>query len=103
MKTAEVLETKDMNYKNGYVECACGWRHEFRDGFNGHHIASCPFCDLKLDIREQRKVTYGRRNNLTVEIGKHWYFVMSNGIHVRYKKRIDRTYTGLSMRRADNL
>jgi len=103
MQKAEVTETVDLKYKAGYIQCACGWRKELGDGFNGYHIANCPSCTSGLATRDQRKVTFGQRNNLTVEIGRNIYFVLSNGIHVRYSANVISRHTGLSERQADRL
>lgn len=103
MERAAITETVDTNYKGGFVKCACGWFKEFGDGFNQYHIANCPACTPQLKTRDQRKVTTGRPGNLKVEIGRHTYFVLDNGIHVRYSAQVSRTYTGLSERSADSL
>lgn len=102
METAKVIKTIDWAYKNGFAQCQCGWRQYFENGFNEYHIERCPECS-DIEIRHQRKVTYGSRNNYTVEIGDNYYFVLSNGIHVRFKQRIYNTYTGLSESQADRL
>jgi len=103
MQKAEITETKDLNYKAGYIECACGWRKELGDGFNGYHIANCPNCTAALTTRNQRKVIFGENKRLTAEIGENWYFVLSNGIHVRYQKVVHARHTGLTERQADKL
>ena len=103
MDNAKVYKTDDLNYKNGFVKCKCGYNHPLGDGFNGYYIESCPDCTPTLKTRNQRKVIFGKRNNLTVEIGKNIYFVLSNGIHIRYSSDIYRRYTGLSERKADKL
>lgn len=104
-KQAEIIKTNDLNYNQGYVMCNCGWVQKLGDGFNGYHISSCPNCDKTIDIRNQRKVIYGdgeNKQNMSVDIGENWYFVLTNGINVRYKKNVHTT-TGLSMRQADDL
>ncbi len=102
-KNSQVYKTVDTNYKDGFVQCDCGWKQSLGDGFNQYYIGSCPDCDPTISTRNQRKVTYGRPNNLTVEIGDNIYFVLSNGIHVRFKKHIYETHHGLSERQADML
>lgn len=103
MKVAMVVKTVNLGYKSGYVECVCGWRKELGDGFNGHHIANCPKCTPELETRNQRKVTTGRPGNLHVTIGRHIYFVLSNGLHMQFSRCIYREHFGLSQHRADAL
>lgn len=102
---AEVQSTENLNYKDGYVQCQCGWRKDLGDGFNGYRISSCPKCDLSVSTRSQRKVITGnpRGHGLTVELGHFTYFALSNGIHVQYSKCVSRTVTGLSESQADRL
>lgn len=103
MKTAQVTETKDLNYKNGYLQCKCGYRKEMGNGFNGYHIENCPECTPELETRTQRKVIYGdgkNKNNMTADIGTNIYFVLSNGIHMRHSF-CGTSHTGLSLRKAD--
>lgn len=83
MQFANLTSTDDLNYKQGFVECACGWRKELGNGFNGYHIDVCPSCTPELQTRTQSKVMFGEHKNLTVEIGSFRYFVIKNGIHVR--------------------
>lgn len=105
MKLANVSETKDLNYQNGYVECKCGWRKELGNGFNGYHIDNCPKCTLTLYTMNRRKVTTGspKGKNLTVKLGSFTYFVLSNGIHVQYSASVSSVHTGLSEKMADRL
>lgn len=98
-QAAQITATADLGYKAGYVLCACGWREELGDGFNGYTIAQCPTCDPRLVVRNQRKVVYfdKARRSLRADIGANYYFVIfviSNGIHVRYKTHIDRVEYG---------
>jgi len=106
MKNANVSETVDLKYKSGYVKCLnCNWRKELGDGFNGYLIDSCPNCTPELETHYQRKVMYNDKVHrpLTVEIGTNIYFVLSNGIHVRYEAHIYQTYHGLTEAEADKL
>lgn len=104
MQYANLLEEKDLNYKNGYVQCVCGWRKELGNGFNGYHIDHCPKCTPELETRSQRKVTTGsRKTGYTVTIGNHVYFVIKDCIHVLYSETVYQTYTGLTIRQADAL
>jgi hypothetical protein len=100
METAKVIKTDDLDYKKGFVQCACGWRKELGDGFNGYHIATCPKCDPTITIRHQERVVWGTKTGMNVEIGDNQYFVLSNGIHVRYAANIRERYTGLTPRQA---
>lgn len=101
---AELVKTEELNWKNGYVQCACGWRKELGDGFNGYHIDACPDCTPELRTRVQRKVTTGSpRHGLTVELGQFTYFVIKNCMHVQYGKKVSQTFTGLSERQADRI
>lgn len=91
---SEVLETLDLKYKGGYVQCQCGYKKELGDGFNGYLIDGCPACE-KVKTLTREKVTYfdKRINNLVCEHGTHTYFILSNGIHVRYAAVVtNRTY-----------
>ena len=105
MQTAEVTHTDDLGYKDGFVACACGWRHELGDGFNGYHIASCPSCTPTLNTLLQRKVIYNDKQHpkLRADIGSNYYFVLSNGIQIRYKTAGIVSHFGLTERQADKL
>lgn len=103
MKKANVTLTENLNYKGGFVECACGWRKELGNGFNGYYIANCPSCTLELDTRTQRKTCSGRPRNLTIKLGRFTYFALSNGIHVQFKAQVRRVEYGRSMHRYDAL
>lgn len=103
MSKAIVTKTVDLHWKGGYVECACGWRKELGNGFNGYHIASCPACAPSIETRDQRKVVFGERGKLTAEIGHNLYFALSNGIHIRYAKTVVHRETGLTEKQADRL
>ena len=103
MNIANINKTDDLNYKAGFVQCACGWHKELGNGFNGYHIDNCPSCTPELSTRLQRKVTYGKAKSLTVEIGKFIYFVISNGCNIQYSRFAERVYNGLSKRQADNI
>jgi hypothetical protein len=105
MKRAAVTETVNTGYKAGYVQCACGWRKELGDGFDGYHIANCPECTSELHTRDQRKVTTGRPvgHGLTVSLGRHIYFVMDNGIHIQFSKQPHTVLRNLTERQADAL
>jgi len=96
MDTAELVKTVDLNYKGGYVECACGWRKDLGDGFNGYHIANCPACTPGLRTRIQRKVIYWdkKRHSLRADIGQNVYFNIKGSITVRYAARATRTEWG---------
>jgi len=104
MKTenANLLKTVDLKYRGGYVECACGWRKDLGDGFNGYHIDRCPSCSKKIHAWSQRKVVHGHKNNYTADIGKNVYFVINKCIHVRFLFA-GQSYTGLSLRKAEAL
>lgn len=103
MQRAEVISVDDLNWKNGFVKCACGWKKTLRNGFNGYHIANCPKCTPELETRIQRKVTTGSSPNLTVELGTFHYFALSNGIQVQYSAYVTQTIRGLSERRAESI
>lgn len=81
--TSTVTNTNDLNYKQGYVKCACGWSKELGDGFNGYHIDCCPNCDKTLATRTQNQVTIGPVRNTVTYYGVFKYFVPSNGNNVR--------------------
>ena len=102
MKRTEITQTVDTGYKAGFVKCSCGYQKDLGDGFNQYHIDHCPECTPELETRSQRKVMYGSKNSYTVDIGKPVYFVLSNGINVRYSFT-GQTYRGLSERQADNM
>jgi len=102
MKTANVTNTVDLNYNNGYVECACGWYKNLGNGFNGYHIDACPACTPELETRNQRKViTGGNYSGFQVTVGNHVYFVISNGIHVQYSRDVAYTTRCATERQAD--
>lgn len=103
MDRAKVINTEDLKWKRGYVVCACGWRKELGDGFNGYQIDACPSCTPELKTRRQSKVTTGtpRGRGLTVELGTFTYFVIDNGIHVQYDAHVRQTISGLSEKQAD--
>lgn len=86
MIKAEVFETVDVDYKGGRIECACGWTHDLGDGFNIFKITTCPNCDKTITTRIQNKVSYWdkSRRKMRHDVGDNRYFVLSNGIHVRY-------------------
>lgn len=88
VEKATVTETIDLNYKNGYVQCDCGWFKELGDGFNGYKINCCPTCNQKLATRTQNQVTVGRIYSTTTHYGTFKYFVMSNGIHVQFYRNV---------------
>lgn len=91
MQTAQVTKTDDLNYKDGFVKCACGYEKTLGNGFNGYHIANCPQCTPDLHLRRQNTVTTGSKGNYTVRHGAFEYFVLSNGIHVQYSARVVQT------------
>jgi hypothetical protein len=103
MNAAQVYHTVDTNYKQGAAICDCGWHKKLGKGFNVYHFKSCPSCDEGITTRNQRKVITGTKENYTVTLGEHIYFVLSNGIHIQYSSKVTRRYTGLSLRKADNL
>jgi hypothetical protein len=81
---AVLSETKNLNYKGGYVQCACGWRKELGDGFNGYYILACLACNPAISTRSQGRVTVGRPGNYTIRHGHFVYFVIADCIHVQY-------------------
>lgn len=89
--TSTVTSTSNLNYKKGYVQCACGWRKELGDGFNGYHIDCCPNCNTKLETRVQNQVVIGPWNKTTTFYGVFKYFVLSNGIHIQYYRYVNKT------------
>lgn len=93
MKRAEIIKHVDLKYKNGYVECACGWHKDLGDGFNGYHIDVCPACTQQLEVRHQRRVIYNGTDDMQADVGDNVYFALSNGINVRYSNAT-RTYYG---------
>lgn len=94
-----VVSTVDLHYKNGYVSCACGWRKELGDGFNGYMIDICPSCTPTLQTRSQSQVTTGRPGHYIIEQGRFVYFVLSNGIHVQYSAYVYHTQYRKQMKR----
>jgi len=102
MQRALITETELTGWKNGYVQCKCGWRKDLGEGFNGYKIANCPACTPILETRTQRKVIYGTPSNYTADVGVNTYFLLSSGISIRYSFS-GTSHTGLSMRRAQNL
>jgi hypothetical protein len=102
MEKANIHKTIDTNYKGGKVICKCGWEHPLGDGFNVYHIDNCPNCTPELKTRAQRKVTYWGGKNMTADIGENIYFVLSNGINIRYSF-VGTSHTGLSMNKANTL
>lgn len=106
MQHAQVVSTEDLLYKGGFVHCdACNWHHELGDGFNGYHVNACPSCTPDLETRSQRKVVYNDKihSGLRVDIGHNGYFVLSNGIHVRYETSGIQSHFGLTEKQADRL
>lgn len=90
---AEVVEAIDLKYKNGFVECVCGWRKELGDGFNGYKIDCCPSCDKTLATRIQTTVTTGSKGNYKVQHGTFVYFVITSNnpvmqLHIQYKANV---------------
>lgn len=102
MEQANINKTVDTKYKNGFVLCNCGYKKELGDGFNQHYIDNCPNCTAELTTINQRKVIYGGNKCMTADIGTNIYFVISNGIHVRYSFS-GRSYYNLSIQSADKL
>lgn len=101
---AQLTNTKDLKWKAGFVQCACGWRKDLGDGFNGYHINKCPQCSPEITTRIQRKVTVGNpRHGLTVTLGSHVYFTIDNCIQVQFSKQVYSTHTGLTEKQADRL
>lgn len=105
MKFSNVNRTEDISYKGGFVKCACGWRKDLGDGFNGYHIDNCPSCSPQLFTRDQRKVITGSKTGrgIDVSIGGHTYFVLSNGIHVQFCESASLVAIGISERQADKM
>lgn len=101
--TAPSMGDVDLHYKQGFVECLCGWKKELGDGSNGHYILLCPDCTPNLSLRLQEKVMYGTPKNMTVELGYHYYFTIEQGLSIRYKSNVWSKQTGLSIRRAANV
>lgn len=91
MKVADIKESIDLNYINGFIECACGWRKELGNGFNGYKIANCPNCTPGLETRYQSQVTTGSKGSYTVKHGRFGYFVLSNGLHIQFSAQVFRT------------
>lgn len=93
---AQIYKTVDTNYKKGLVKCRCGYFKELGDGFNRYFIESCPKCDKGVQTRDQRKVIYydSGRGSLRADIGSNVYFVLSNGIHVRYSASLQKIEYG---------
>lgn len=87
IENADLVKTIDTNYKNGFVECNCGWRKELGDGFNQYYINKCPNCSL-ITTREQTALITGTKNNYKIMNGKFTYFVINNCIHVLFKSII---------------
>lgn len=83
-KTAYVMHIVDTNYKKGKVQCSCGWEKTLGDGFNEYYITSCPNCDKTITTREQTKVELSDE----VLFGRFIYFVLSNGLHIQYSKKV---------------
>lgn len=83
---ATLLERKESSprWKNGYVQCACGWRKRLGDGFDGYHIDFCPNCNSEIDTRIQSTVTVGRPGNYEIKHGHYRYFVIKDAIHVQF-------------------
>ncbi len=104
MKKAFINKIVDTNYKDGFVSCKCGYKKDLGDGFNQYHIDNCPSCTKELETRQQRKVVFYDEDEkrLKAEVGTNIYFVLSNGIHVRFEKVINQTYYG-SERYLDNI
>lgn len=104
MERAEVTKY-DLGYRGGFINCACGWKHDLGDGFNGYHIANCPQCTPELHTHSQRKVMYNDKIHprLRVDIGDNRYFVLSNGLNVRYAALHIQSYYGLTEEQADRL
>ncbi len=95
-----ILEsTEDLNWKNGYVQCECGWRKELGDGFNGYRISSCPKCDPRVETRTQHTVTTGKPGNYTIKHGSFIYFVIHDCIHVQYSGVVYQTQYRQRIRR----
>lgn len=103
MKTANVNKTVDLNWKNGYVLCKCGYRKELGNGFNAYLIDNCPECTPALETRSQRKVMTGSKGNLKVELGAFTYFVLSNGIHVQFAANVSSTHYCRTESQADRI
>lgn len=104
MKTAIIYKTIDKKYKDGEVVCVCGYKKTLGDGFNTYLIKNCPSCTPELETRIQRKVTYFDkvRRTLRADIGQNIYFVLSNGINIRYESNFITTHFG-SEKKLNNL
>lgn len=89
--TAQITKTNNLNYKNGFVQCACGWEKPLGNGFNGYHIARCPYCCPKLPVHVRNQVLTGTAGNYIVKHGSFYYFALSNGIYVQYKSNVMRS------------
>lgn len=87
MAISTVTHIVDTGYKNGKVECACGWTKTLGNGFNEYYIASCPNCDRQISTREQYKLELSNE----ILYGRFIYFVLSNGLHIQYSKEIHRS------------
>jgi len=87
MERAKIYKSVDTNYKGGFVECKCGYHKDFGDGFNQYHIENCPECTPELKTRTQETVQYWDKDRrmMRVDKGENIYFVIDNGINVRYK------------------
>lgn len=96
MTKVKVIETiVEDGYPNGSLTCNnCGWVHHMGEGFKKHIIEHCPNCH-SVDYRIQKEVIYwdktldrGRKDS-----GENFYFILDNGLHIRYKTRnIHTTY-----------
>lgn len=96
MRMAELIKTVDLAYKDGYVQCACGWRKDLGDGFNGYHIAQCPTCDPTLHTWIQRVVIYWDKDRRTsrADIGDNRYFTIKGSITVQFSANNITTHWG---------
>jgi len=82
---ARITKTENTNYKDGFVQCACGWYKSLGDGFNQYFIDKCPLCSNEITTRVQNVVTVGRPGNYKIMHGHFIYFVLDNGINIQYQ------------------
>lgn len=85
---ANLIQTIDTKYKNGLVQCQCGWGKELGDGFNQYHIDKCPNCSKEITTRIQHELIVGSPKHYIIKYGEFVYFIINNCIHVQYSSNV---------------